>query len=99
MKITTSKQWALDHRDVIKGVLVAALSAVGTVIENIIAGGNFENIKLQPIAGAFFIGGFAYLIKNFCEPSKITVKADSPYELVKKEQNDETIEIKEGAKQ
>lgn len=95
MKIITSKQFALDYRDIIKGTLVAALSAVGTVVENILSRGNFDDIKLRPIISAFFIGGFAYLIKNFCSPAKITVKADAPYDVVKKEYS---VEIKEEPK-
>lgn len=74
--IVTSKQFTLNLRDVLKGLIMAVLVPVATIITQSIDQGSLTfNWKAIGLAA---IGGFvAYLVKNFLSPSQIVVKNPS----------------------
>jgi len=85
--VTTSKQFTINFRDILKGLSVAVILPVLNVIYQSIEAGSFE-FDWKRI-GLLAAGGLiAYLIKNFLTPAEIVVSN------VKSETIDE---IKDGA--
>lgn len=78
MKIITSKKFRLNLRDYAKGLLMAAGTSAGVVIQNVIDAGDFIHLKWKPILMAAIGGGLTYLIKNFLSPSKVIIKSEPP---------------------
>lgn len=68
-KEVTSKQWWLDHKDWIKGLIVAALSGPLTIIVESVNAGTFT-MDWGTIAKVAITTGGAYILKNFATPSK-----------------------------
>lgn len=66
---TTSGLFALDFKDLTKGLLVAIGTSVVTIIENTIQAGSIT-FDWQKIGLAALAGGLAYLSKNFLTPSQ-----------------------------
>ena len=66
----TSKLYALNLQDAVKGLIVAAGSAAVSAIQNSLTAGslcfNWRQIGLTALAA-----GLAYLAKNFFTPAKI----------------------------
>lgn len=78
--VTTSSQYSLNLADVWKGLIVAVILPVLTIIQNSIQAGTFT-IDWKNI-GLTALGGFiAYLIKNFLTPSAVMIK-DVPQDQV-----------------
>lgn len=71
-KTIRSEQYSLAWRDVLKGLLMAALTPAIVIIQQSIEAGSFV-FNWQQIGMAAVAGGMAYIVKNFFEPSK-TVK-------------------------
>jgi len=71
--VTTSKRFTLDWTDLFKGLKVAVILPILTIIQQSIEKGSFSfDWKLIALTG---IGGLvAYLIKNFFSPAEIVVK-------------------------
>jgi hypothetical protein len=70
--VTTSKQFTLNFRDILKGLAVAVILPVLNVIYQSIEAGSFE-FDWKRI-GLLAAGGLiAYLIKNFLTPAEIVV--------------------------
>jgi hypothetical protein len=70
--VTTSKQFTLNFRDILKGLAVAVILPVLNVIYQSIEAGSFE-FDWKRI-GLLAAGGFvAYIIKNFLTPAEIVV--------------------------
>jgi len=70
--VTGSKQFTLNFRDIVKGLVVAVILPVLNVIYQSIEAGSFE-FDWKRI-GLLAAGGLiAYLIKNFFTPAEITV--------------------------
>ncbi len=72
----TSKQFSLDYRDLLKGLIVAVAGAVVAVVTASINAGDF-NITFTAIWHGALIGGLGYLSKNFFTPSS-TVSPNNP---------------------
>lgn len=70
--ITTSSQFTLNKRDFLKGLIMAAILPVLTIIQTSIANGELTfNWKAIGIAA---VSGFvAYIIKNFFSPAEIVL--------------------------
>lgn len=68
-KIVTSKQYTLNGRDFLKGLLVSVISAALTVI---IESYQSESMKFdwRSIGMVSLIAGLGYLIKNWATPSQ-----------------------------
>jgi len=70
--VTTSKQFTLNFRDVLKGLIMAVILPVVNVIYQSIEAGSFE-FDWKRI-GLLAAGGFiAYIIKNFLTPAEIVM--------------------------
>jgi len=70
--VTSSKQFTLNFRDVLKGLIVAVILPVINVIYESIQAGSFE-FDWKRI-GLLAAGGFiAYIIKNFLTPAEVVV--------------------------
>lgn len=85
--VTTSKRWTLNWQDILKGLKVAVILPVLTIIQQSIEAGNFKvDWKL---VGLTAVGGFiAYLIKNFLSPAEIVIK-NAPKEDIEAVKNGE----------
>jgi len=72
MATVTSKQFTVNLRDVIKGLLMAVLVPVVTIISQSLEAGsltfNWKAITIAALSG--FVG---YLVKNFLSPTQITI--------------------------
>lgn len=72
----TSPFLSLDWRDLTKGLLVAVISPVFTIMESSIRAGsltfNWSSIGLTALAATG-----AYLVKNFITPSQAITKPDT----------------------
>lgn len=71
-KTIVSKQFSLEWRDILRGLLMAVLTPAIVIVQQSIENGSFT-FNWQQIGMAAVGGGVAYIIKNFLEPSK-TVK-------------------------
>ncbi len=76
----TSKQFTLNISDVWKGLIVAVLSSVVTIVVNTLNAGSLT-FDWKAIGIAALTSGLAYIVKNFLTPSQIVVK-DSPKGVV-----------------
>jgi len=70
--VTSSKQFTLNARDIVKGLVMAVILPVLTIIQTSISAGSLTfDWKLIGLTAA---GGFvAYLIKNFLTPAEVVV--------------------------
>jgi large-conductance mechanosensitive channel len=89
--VTSSKQFTINFRDVLKGLIMAVILPVVNVIYQSIEAGSFE-FDWKRI-GLLAAGGFiAYIIKNFLTPAEVVVtgvKAET-IDAIK----DDTAEVK-----
>jgi len=70
--VTSSKQFTLNFRDILKGLIMAVILPVINVIYESIQAGSFE-FDWKRI-GLLAAGGFiAYIIKNFLTPAEVVV--------------------------
>jgi len=70
--VTGSKQFSLNIRDIVKGLVMAVILPVINVIYQSIEAGSFE-FDWKRI-GLLAAGGFiAYIIKNFLTPAEVTI--------------------------
>ena len=76
IQITTSKQWMLNYRDFLKGLLVAVIGAVLTTVQTSLDAGSLT-FNWKTIATVGITAGVAYLVKNFATPSQIILKKDN----------------------
>lgn len=81
MNIFTSKQFTLNWRDLLKGLIMAIGTPVLYLIQEMIPGWN-----LDPIAQAALSALITYLLKNFFAPPTVVVPAEN---------NQQAQEIKE----
>jgi hypothetical protein len=68
-KKVVSKQFSLKLRDFSRGFIMAVLTPMLYIIQEMIPGYN-----LDPIVQAGLSAGISYLIKNFLEPTKVIEK-------------------------
>lgn len=69
----TSNLFSLNWQDVLKALLIAALTPIIPIVENSFAAGTFT-LDWHNIAVASAGGAFAYLVKNFLTPSSTVSK-------------------------
>lgn len=75
--VTTSKQYTINYRDVLKGLLVSGVTGALTVAEQALTTTpvvfSWKSIGLAALAA-----GVAYLLKNLFTPSQTVIKSDPP---------------------
>jgi len=75
--VTTSKQFTLNIRDIVKGLAMAVILPVLNVIQQSIEAGSFT-LDWKRI-GLLAAGGFiAYMIKNFFTPAEVVMTNVKP---------------------
>ncbi len=77
IKVITSKQFLLDARDVLRGLLVAAITGGIDVIQSSFANGQFT-FQWKSVGSYALYGGIAYIVKNWLTPSKTIVEMKPP---------------------
>lgn len=91
---TTSKQFSLNGKDLLRGLLVAILSPIFTILIESLNQGSLT-FDWKAIAAVGLSAGLAYLLKNFLTPSTIVVSAPSDtVQSVKDGKQDVTINPK-----
>jgi hypothetical protein len=70
--VTTSKQYSLNINDVLKGLLVAAISPIIPIILTSLNAGTFT-LDWKVIGTTALGAGVAYLAKNFFTPAQTVV--------------------------
>jgi len=70
----TSRQFWLNYKDFLKGLLVAFGTGAFMVAEPAINAGTFDAVNWRVAIGAGISAGVVYLAKNFLQPAQ--VKAD-----------------------
>jgi hypothetical protein len=92
--VTTSKRWSLTLNDWWKGLLVAVLTPIVTIIMTSLQAGSlvFNWVAIGTTALAALL---AYVMKNLASPAKIVVSGASP-EIVKAVK-DGNIDVKVGS--
>lgn len=71
-KVTTQKQYTLNYRDVLRGLLVSVISAVLTALLPIVSEGSFD-FNWKEIAAVAVTTGISYLLKNYFTPTEVVV--------------------------
>lgn len=71
---TTSNQYSVSTKDVLKGLLVAVITPVITIIMTSVNAGQLT-FDWKAIGIVALAAGLAYLVKNFFTPSAIIVDA------------------------
>ncbi len=80
--VITSKKGSLQWRDVIRGVLMAAMTSALVIVQQSVESGSL-NLNWHSIAMAAVGGGVAYILKNWLiEPAKTIVTSDSNQKAV-----------------
>lgn len=91
----TAGKWLLDKKDLIKGALMAVISAVLTTVYSAVETGGLETINWSAVLKVAVVTGLGYLIKNAFTPQQIVItnptkkaievaKEDAPVDIVKK---------------
>lgn len=78
-KVTTSKQFRVNWRDIAKALLIAAITPVLVIVQSELDSGNMPSWK--SIGMAAVGGAVAYLIKNFFTPSQTVIKQPKEDEI------------------
>lgn len=77
---TSSKRWSWNVQDVYKGLKVAVILPVLTIVQTSITAGSFS-IDWREV-GLAAAGGFvAYMIKNLLEPASIVITDPPPQQV------------------
>jgi len=74
MATVTSKQFTINWRDIVKGLITAFLTAFVTSVYQWISNGSFPTADQFKTAGLIGLSAaMAYLIKNFFTPAEVVV--------------------------
>jgi len=76
-EVVTSKQFTVNWRDILKGLLMAVIGAALSPVLESLEVGNWV-IDWKHVAAGAITAGVAYLMKNFFTPSKTVIKLDPP---------------------
>lgn len=81
-KRIVSKQGSLQGRDLFRGLIMAILTPAVLILQQSLDAGILV-FNLKAIGMASIAGGFAYLVKNFLEPTKVievkSAELDEPH--------------------
>src|SRR5687768_760475 len=69
----TNKQYTLNYRDLLRGLLIAVITATITSVYEAISQGGFETIEWKETLAIAVTAGLSYLIKNYFTPTEIVV--------------------------
>lgn len=89
--ITTSNQFSLSLKDILKGLLVAVITPVITIIMTSVNAGQLT-FDWKAIGIVALAAGLAYLVKNFFTPAAIVIDAPASQVQAVKD-GDATIKV------
>lgn len=92
MATVTSKQFTLNTRDIIRGIIMAVAVPVVTIITQSLDAGNLT-FNWKAIAIAALSGFFGYLVKNFLSPTEITIVPASKEEAEQVKSGDAEVKV------
>lgn len=72
MQTIFSKQFSLQKRDIIRGLVIAVLTSAVTIVQETFQKGELS-LDWNLILTASLSGGVAYILKNFLEPTKVII--------------------------
>lgn len=90
--VVTGKQFSLNVRDLLRGLLLAVSGAVVAVIYGTVSAGSL-NFDWELVKVAAISGGCSYLIKNFFTPTEIVLQNPSKSEVTAVEAGRATVEV------
>lgn len=93
--ISTSKQFRLNVKDLLRGLAVAVGTAVLTVIYEAVTQCGIGCIDWKQTGGIALAAGLAYLIKNFFTPAEIVVMHPSESQIQSVKSGEATVKITE----
>ncbi len=69
----TNKQYSLNYRDALRGLLVAVLTATLTAILDALNVNGIDHLNWKAVGIIGLTAGISYLVKNFFTPTEIVV--------------------------
>jgi hypothetical protein len=78
---TTADTGKLNYKDLLKGALMVAITAILTAAYSAIESGGFETINWKAVLTTGAIAGVGYLVKNLFTPPSIVVE-NPPQQLL-----------------
>jgi hypothetical protein len=78
----TSGPGAISYRDLIKGAVMAGISAVLTTIYSAIDTGGLDSVNWKSVLTVTILAVTSYLLKNFFAPTKLVIE-NPPQSVVK----------------
>lgn len=90
--VTTSKQFTLNVKDILRGLLMAVILPVLAIVQESISSGSltFDWKRIGLVAAGAFI---AYLIKNFFTPAQIVITDPHPATVEQVQQGKATVTV------
>jgi len=79
---TTSRQFTLNGRDVIKGLMVAILSPVVTILLTSLNAGSLV-FDWKAIGAVALAAGLTYILKNFLTPTEVVITDPTAVQSIK----------------
>lgn len=79
---TTSKQFTLNTRDILRGLLVAVLSPVFTILLTSLDKGELT-FNWKVIGAVALSAALSYVLKNFLSPGTVVIEDEKVAEAVK----------------
>lgn len=76
-KVTVLKQWSLQGRDFIRGLVIAVISPVFTILIQSLQAEEVT-VNWKSIMNVAIIAFLTYISKNLAEPTKAVVSAPTP---------------------
>jgi hypothetical protein len=90
---TTSKQFRLNLKDLLRGLLIAAVTASLTGIYEAVTQCGISCIDWKQTGGIALAAGLAYLIKNFLTPAEIVVMNPPEEQLEAVKHGEATVKV------
>lgn len=90
--ITSSNKFALNGQDWLKGLVVAVITPVITIIIDSLNAGTLV-FDWKHIAITALTAGLAYLVKNFLDPAKIVITDPSPKSIADVKKGNAVVNI------
>jgi len=81
----TNTQFSINYRDLLRGLLVSAITAGLTALLSALQAGGVEKLDWKTIGVLSLTAGVSYLVKNFFTPSEVvaTNASDAAVKAVK----------------
>lgn len=88
----TNKQYTLNYRDLLRGLLIAVITAVLTSALDALNVGGIDNLNWKSIGVIGLTAGISYLVKNYFTPTEIVV-VDPPKAAVTQAKEGAAVQV------